>query len=245
MPTGSPGWRENLARLRLPAEIVRADAVAWTPPAPFDAILLDAPCTATGTIRRHPDVAHTKRPRDVQAAAEAQARLLKAAAVMLKPGGRIVFATCSLQPEEGEAHLARAASLGLVHDPFCAADLPGPAGGDHPGRLPADATGCLGRPRAGWTASSPRASAGCLKAKGRRGGGQTRPIREPLSGPRMAFAQGSARGRSDTSDTGASVGATHRLGAKLGAGRTTIPIRALRLGPRISASWDRSQGLGW
>lgn len=116
---------ENLQRLNLPAEIVRADATAWTPAERFDAILLDAPCTATGTIRRHPDVAHAKRPRDVPAAAAAQARLLAAAARMVKPGGRIVFATCSLQPEEGEAHLARAASLGLVHDPFTAAELPG------------------------------------------------------------------------------------------------------------------------
>ena len=116
---------ENLARLHLTAEVIRADAAAWTPAAPFDAILLDAPCTATGTIRRHPDVAHTKRPRDVPAAAEAQARLLAAAARMLKPGGRIIFATCSLQPEEGEAHLARAAALGLAHDPFTPAELPG------------------------------------------------------------------------------------------------------------------------
>ncbi len=116
---------ENLARLRLPATVVQADAATWAPPEPFDAILLDAPCTATGTIRRHPDVAHTKRARDVQGAAEAQARLLGAAAKMLAPGGRLVFATCSLQPEEGEAHLARAAGLGLVHDPFTAAELPG------------------------------------------------------------------------------------------------------------------------
>ena len=116
---------ENLARLRLPATIVQADAAAWTPPAPFDAILLDAPCTATGTIRRHPDVAHTKRARDVGAAAQAQARLLAAAARMLKPGGRLVFATCSLQPEEGEAHLSRATALGLEAMPWTAADLPG------------------------------------------------------------------------------------------------------------------------
>jgi len=115
----------NLARLGLTATIVQADAAAWTPEAPFDAVLLDAPCTATGTIRRHPDVAHAKRQRDVATAAEAQARLLAAAARMLAPGGRIVFATCSLQPEEGEAHLARAAALGLRHDPFAPADLPG------------------------------------------------------------------------------------------------------------------------
>jgi 16S rRNA (cytosine967-C5)-methyltransferase len=117
--------RENLARLRLRAAIVQADAAAWTPDAPFDAILLDAPCTATGTIRRHPDVAHAKRQRDVPAAAEAQARLLAAAARMLRPGGRLVFATCSLQPEEGEAHLPRAAALGLMHEPFSPAELPG------------------------------------------------------------------------------------------------------------------------
>jgi 16S rRNA (cytosine967-C5)-methyltransferase len=116
---------ENLARLHLPATLVQADVAAWTPPALFDAILLDAPCTATGTIRRHPDVAHTKRARDVQAAAQAQARLLAAAVRMLKPGGRLVFATCSLQAEEGEAHLARAATLGLEHQPWTAADLPG------------------------------------------------------------------------------------------------------------------------
>lgn len=124
-PARAARLAENLARLRLPAAIVQADAAAWVPPEPFDAILLDAPCTATGTIRRHPDVAHAKRPRDVVAATEAQARLLVAAARMLKPGGRLVFATCSLQPEEGEAHLPRAAALGLVHEPFAMGALPG------------------------------------------------------------------------------------------------------------------------
>lgn len=124
---------ENLARLGLSAAIVTADATAWAPPAPFDAVLLDAPCTATGTLRRHPDVAHTKRARDVAAAAQAQARLLRAAALLLRPGGRLVFATCSLQPEEGEAHLAQAAALGLAHDPFTPADLPGLPEGIAPG----------------------------------------------------------------------------------------------------------------
>lgn len=124
-PARAARLRENLARLHLSAEVVEADAAAWTPAAPFDAILLDAPCTATGTIRRHPDVAHAKRPRDVASAAEAQARLLAAAARMLRPGGRLVFATCSLQPEEGEAHLGRAAGLGLAHEPFAPAELPG------------------------------------------------------------------------------------------------------------------------
>ena len=115
----------NLDRTGSAAELVQADVLDWQPAEPFDAVLLDAPCTATGTIRRHPDVAHAKRPRDVPAAAEAQARLLAAAARMLKPGGRLVFATCSLQPEEGEAHLARAAALGLAHEPFAVAELPG------------------------------------------------------------------------------------------------------------------------
>jgi len=115
--------RENLARLRLSPEVVEADAAAWDPGEGFDAILLDAPCTATGTIRRHPDVAHLKRPRDLGSATEAQARLMAAAASLLKPGGRLVFATCSLQPEEGEAHLARAATLGLALDPIT--ELPG------------------------------------------------------------------------------------------------------------------------
>jgi 16S rRNA (cytosine967-C5)-methyltransferase len=122
-PKRAARLRENLARLKLPAEVVEADATAWGEAGRFDAVLLDAPCTATGTIRRHPDVPHLKRPRDVPSAAEAQARLLANAARLLRPGGRLVFATCSLQPEEGEAHLARAAALGLRHGPFAPAEL--------------------------------------------------------------------------------------------------------------------------
>jgi 16S rRNA (cytosine967-C5)-methyltransferase len=118
--------RENLARLRLPAEIVEADATGWDAGgARFDAVLLDAPCTATGTIRRHPDVPFLKQARDVAPLAAAQAALLAAAARLLRPGGRLVFATCSLQAEEGEAHLATAASLGLVLDPVRAEEVPG------------------------------------------------------------------------------------------------------------------------
>lgn len=119
---------ENLARLGLAAEFVEADAAAWRPERRFDAVLLDAPCTATGTIRRHPDVPHLKRARDVASAAEAQRRLLAAAAALLKPGGRLVFATCSLQPEEGEAQAAFALGLGLVAAPVAAEELPGLAG---------------------------------------------------------------------------------------------------------------------
>jgi 16S rRNA (cytosine967-C5)-methyltransferase len=112
--------RENLSRLGLAAELVQADAANWAPTAPFDAVLLDAPCSATGTIRRHPDVARIKKPGDVQALAAAQAHLLKAAAGLLKPGGRLVYAVCSLQPEEGPAHGVPA---GLEGAPFSEAEL--------------------------------------------------------------------------------------------------------------------------
>jgi len=113
---------ENLARCGLTAELVRADVQDWTPPALFDAVLLDAPCSATGTIRRHPDVPHLKRPRDIKMLCEAQDRLLAAAARMLTPGGRLIYAVCSLQPEEAAARLA---VPGLVLQPFQKDELPG------------------------------------------------------------------------------------------------------------------------
>ncbi len=94
--------RENLARTGLAAEIVAADALDWTPDAPFDAILLDAPCSATGTIRRHPDLPHHKPGPDVGALARLQDALLDRAWGWLREGGALVFATCSLLPEEGE-----------------------------------------------------------------------------------------------------------------------------------------------
>jgi len=97
--------QENLTRLALSAELVAADASAWQPPALFDKVLLDAPCSATGTLRRHPDVAWTKQPSDVEKLAAAQDRLLAAAAEMVKPNGVLVFCTCSLQPEEGAARI--------------------------------------------------------------------------------------------------------------------------------------------
>ncbi|MCW3477815.1 RsmB/NOP family class I SAM-dependent RNA methyltransferase, partial [Limobrevibacterium gyesilva] len=116
--------RENLARLRLPAEIVTADAAQWRPPAPLDAILLDAPCSATGTIRRHPDVLHLKRPRDIAALAAQQDALLAAASEMLRPGGRLVYAVCSLQPQEGAERMAAAlARLKLRAEPFTTAEM--------------------------------------------------------------------------------------------------------------------------
>ena len=95
---------ENLTRLGLPADIVIADALRWDPGTQFDAVLLDAPCTATGTIRRHPDVVHLKKLQDVERQAEQQRALLAAARRWVRPGGRLVFATCSLQGEEGEFH---------------------------------------------------------------------------------------------------------------------------------------------
>lgn len=117
---------ENLRRWNLRVEIINADATTWTPPQKFDAVLLDAPCSATGTIRRHPDVVRVKRPRDVQTVSQAQDKLLEAAAAMLRPGGRLIYAVCSLQPEEGAPRIAVAiARGGLRHDPFRPEELPG------------------------------------------------------------------------------------------------------------------------
>ncbi len=118
-----PRLRENLARVGLAADIVHADATTWRPDALFDAVLLDAPCSATGTIRRHPDLPHLKRQADIPALTAAQDRLIEAAARLLRPGGRLIYAVCSLQREEGPKRaLAR---FGLVPDPFTHAELPG------------------------------------------------------------------------------------------------------------------------
>jgi 16S rRNA (cytosine967-C5)-methyltransferase len=95
----------NFERLRLAAEIVVSNALSFEA-APFDATLLDAPCTATGTIRRHPDVAWIKRQGDLSALVELQSRLLDKAIALTEPGGRIVYCTCSLEPEEGEGQIA-------------------------------------------------------------------------------------------------------------------------------------------
>jgi 16S rRNA (cytosine967-C5)-methyltransferase len=85
----------------LPIEAVAADALAWRPGRPVSAVLLDAPCTTTGAIRRHPDVPYLKSPDDVARLAVVQENLLRAAIEMLAPGGTLVYCTCSLEPEEG------------------------------------------------------------------------------------------------------------------------------------------------
>jgi len=90
----------NLKRLNLNAEVVRADAVTWRPEALADGVLLDAPCSATGTIRRHPDLPYLKRAQDIAAFAALQTKLLASAAAMIRPGGFIFYSVCSLQPEE-------------------------------------------------------------------------------------------------------------------------------------------------
>ena len=103
----------NLQRLGLGAEVVVADARDWRPERPVPRLLLDAPCTATGTIRRHPDIAWHKTPADVLRLAQLQRELLAAAALMLAPGGALVYASCSLQPEEGAALIETALADGL------------------------------------------------------------------------------------------------------------------------------------
>ena len=100
----------NLARTGLTATAVTADALHWQPDAPFDAILLDAPCSATGTIRRHPDLPFVKDGSELPALEALQAALIDRAIAWLKPKGRLVFSTCSLLPEEGEHQLAAALS---------------------------------------------------------------------------------------------------------------------------------------
>lgn len=95
----------NLARLRLAATCVTADAAAWRAPAAVDAVLLDAPCSATGTIRRHPDIPWLKGAADIAKLAGLQDRLLDAAVAMVKPGGLVVFCTCSLEPAEGRERI--------------------------------------------------------------------------------------------------------------------------------------------
>jgi 16S rRNA (cytosine967-C5)-methyltransferase len=95
--------RENLQRTKLSANLVPVDALTWEPGRAFDAILLDAPCSATGTFRRHPEVLYRARPPVIAGSAEQQAKLLARAAGWLNPGGALVYSVCSLEYDEGEA----------------------------------------------------------------------------------------------------------------------------------------------
>ena len=117
--------RTNLARTGLSAAIVAVDALVWRPERPFDAVLLDAPCSATGVFRRHPDVLH-RGVRDLAPLLDVQAALLDRAVEWLRPGGRLVFATCSLERAEGEDQLAAALGRhpGLRLEPIAATELP-------------------------------------------------------------------------------------------------------------------------
>ena len=100
--------RENLARLNFSAEIIEEDAETWRPHEMVDAVFLDAPCSATGTIRRHPDIIWGKSKIDVEKLAAVQLRLITSATEMLKSGGILVYTTCSLQPEEGHIQVEKA-----------------------------------------------------------------------------------------------------------------------------------------
>lgn len=114
--------RENLARIGLEARVVAGDALTWVPddPAAFDAVLLDAPCSATGTIRRHPDLPYVRTEAQIADLVALQAAMLDRAVALTRPGGRLVFCTCSLLPEEGEAHVPAA----LARHPGLRLDLP-------------------------------------------------------------------------------------------------------------------------
>jgi 16S rRNA (cytosine967-C5)-methyltransferase len=118
--------KENLQRLDLAAAVVEADALAWEPPALFDAVLLDAPCSATGTIRRHPDIPYLKTAADVTHQTDLQRKFLDKASAMVRPGGVMVYSVCSLEDSEGPRQIARL----LKRDPslrletIAAADVP-------------------------------------------------------------------------------------------------------------------------
>jgi 16S rRNA (cytosine967-C5)-methyltransferase len=117
----------NLTRLQLNAETRVADAIQWRPQQPAKYILLDAPCTATGAIRRHPDVPHLKTPEDVTRLASVQERLLNAAVEMLAPGGTLVYCTCSLEAQEGKQQIEKLLARGapVQRKPIAAAEIGG------------------------------------------------------------------------------------------------------------------------
>jgi len=118
---------ENLSRMKLKAEIVEADFLKWKPKEKADAILLDAPCTASGTIRRHPDLPWLKTEDDVAALSQLQGRMIDRALSFLNPGGVLLYCVCSLQPEEGERQAAAALERnpGLSRQPISADEIGG------------------------------------------------------------------------------------------------------------------------
>jgi 16S rRNA (cytosine967-C5)-methyltransferase len=120
--------RQNLARLRLGAQTVLADVTQWGD-GPFDAVLLDAPCLSTGTVRRHPDIPWLKREADIAGLAELQHRLIVEAAELTKPGGTLVYCTCSLEPEEGPEIVSRflAENSSFVRMPILGGEVHGEA----------------------------------------------------------------------------------------------------------------------
>jgi 16S rRNA (cytosine967-C5)-methyltransferase len=125
---------ENLARTGLSAETVASDAAIWNDRRSFGAVLLDAPCSATGTFRRHPDVLWAAKPSDVAGLAAVQSKLLDAAARRTKTGGRLVYCVCSLEPEEGEGQAAAflGRTPGVILDPIAAGEGGAPAASVRP-----------------------------------------------------------------------------------------------------------------
>jgi 16S rRNA (cytosine967-C5)-methyltransferase len=129
--------RENLDRTHLEAKLIEVDALKWEPKERYDAILLDAPCSATGTFRRHPEVLYRARSRIIAEASELQGRLLDRAARWLKPGGTLVYSVCSLESEEGEGVIRDF----LVGNPEFSVDPPKP--GELPDFAPVSPDGCV------------------------------------------------------------------------------------------------------
>ena len=116
---------QNLARLHYQASLITADALEFTPDAPFDAVLLDAPCSATGTFRRHPEVAWHRNPADIAGRVSLQRKLIEKAASCLKPGGILIYCVCSLERDEGELQADWAVGQGLEIVPIAADELDG------------------------------------------------------------------------------------------------------------------------
>ncbi len=127
--------RANLARTGLDAEVIVADALEWEPDVQFDAILLDAPCTATGTCRRHPDVLYRIGQRQIAEMADLQSRLIERAARWVRKGGKLVYAVCSLEHEEGAAQMG---SPPLAIDPILPTELPNGIAPDANGTVSTD-----------------------------------------------------------------------------------------------------------